>query len=198
MMPRALAVALGIFLSAQGGLFFMDLLPIPSRAARRVESSAAGVQALDAVCKLVLDANDKLLTTPFHMYMTNANPRIQDGKPVSSEMVFAGGERYILFNGKWTSSPLSTDDLKALELRNRANARNRSCQYVRDELVNGENAALYNAHSESEHGKDDSQIWISKSKGLILKQETILDTGANGKSHLSVRYEYGNVQAPKL
>jgi hypothetical protein len=65
--------------------------------------------------------------------------------------------------------------------------------------VNGESAAVYSAHSESEHGKNDNQIWVSKGKGLILRQETDLDTGgANGKSHLAVRYQYGNVQAPKL
>jgi hypothetical protein len=65
--------------------------------------------------------------------------------------------------------------------------------------VNGESAALYSTHEESTHGKTDSQNWVSKSKGLILRQEIDIDTGgATGKSHISSRYEYSNVQAPKL
>jgi hypothetical protein len=89
--------------------------------------------------------------------------------------------------------------MKELAQRNRKNAKNLSCHFVRDEAVNGEGAALYSTHEESEHGKSDNQIWVSKSKGLILRQETDLDTGGvNGKSHSSFRYEYSNVQAPKL
>jgi hypothetical protein len=93
---------------------------------------------------------------------------------------------------------LSTEQMKEMEQRNRKNDENASCHYVRDESVHGESAAIYSTHSESEHGKSDNQIWASKDRGLILRQETDLDTGrTNGKSHLSVRYEYGNVQAPK-
>jgi hypothetical protein len=104
-----------------------------------------------------------------------------------------------MVNGKWSLSPISTDELKQLEQRNRKNAKNLSCHYVRDESVNGQSAAVYSAHSESEHGKDDSQIWLSKSAGLILRQETDLDTGrAGGTIHMSVRYDYRDVQAPKL
>jgi hypothetical protein len=199
MMLRVMAVSFGMILSAHGAVVSAEPPNVFSTTMKRAEMRAAAIPAADSVCKIVLDANDKLLTTPFHMYMTQSNPGIQNGKPISTEMVFAGGARYILYDGKWTTSPMSSDDLKALEARNRANAKNTSCQFVRDETVNGESAALFSAHSESEHGKDDSQIWISKSNGLVLKQETVLDTGgANGKSRLSVRYEYGNVQAPKL
>jgi hypothetical protein len=199
MMPRVMAIAFGMILSAQGAAIAAALTHALPTMTQQAELRVVANPAPDGVCQLVLDANDKLLTTPFHMYMTQTNPVIQNGKPISTEMVFAGGARYILYDGKWTASPMSTEDLKALEARNRANSKNTSCQFVRDESVNGESAALYSAHSESAHGKDDSQIWISKSKGLILRQETVLDTGgANGKSHLSVRYEYGNVQAPKL
>ena len=70
---------------------------------------------------------------------------------------------------------------------------------MRDDPVNGESAALYTTHDDTAHGKSDNQIWVSKSKGLILRQEMDIDTGgANGKTHLSVRYEYSNVQAPRL
>jgi len=86
-----------------------------------------------------------------------------------------------------------------MERRNRDNARNMSCHYLHDETVEGETAALYSTHQETVHGKIDSQTWISKNRGLILRQEIDIETGRpNGKSHMSSRYEYDNVEAPKL
>jgi hypothetical protein len=170
----------------------------PSPANHAVAANAAP-QTTDSTCRAVLDALDKNFTTPYHMYMTQSSAAMPNGKPVSSEMVFAGGSRYVLFNGKWTLSPMSTEEMKAASLKARQNAKILSCHYVKDESVNGETAALFATHGESEHGKDDNQIWISKSKGLILKQETDLDTGAGRpKTHMSVRYEYTNVQAPRM
>jgi hypothetical protein len=43
----------------------------------------------------------------------------------------------------------------------------------------------------------DSQIWISRAKGLPLRQDMDIDVGGkNGKSHSSSRYEYGDVKPP--
>jgi hypothetical protein len=82
---------------------------------------------------------------------------------------------------------------------NRKNLTNASCHVVRDEIVNGESATVYSAHSETQLGIHDSQVWISKSKGVLLRQE--MDTqlaGKSGKSHVSLRIDYNNVQAPKM
>jgi hypothetical protein len=156
-------------------------------------------QTADATCNAVLAALDKNFTVPYHMYMTQTSAALQNGKPMSTEMVYAGGKRYVLFDGKWNVSDISDDDMKAMQLKARQTAKNLSCHYVKDETVNGESAALFATHGESEHGKDDNQIWISKSKGLIVKQETDIDIGAGRpKTHMSVRYEYTNVQAPKM
>lgn len=156
-------------------------------------------QAADSTCQTVLSALDKNFTTPYHMYMTQTGVPLPNGKPISTEMIFAGDKRYILHDGKWTVSPMSTEEMKAASLKARQTAKNLSCHYVKDESVNGESAALFATHGESEHSKDDNQIWISKSKGVIIKQETDIDIG-NGrpKTHMSVRYEYTNVQAPKM
>jgi hypothetical protein len=133
------------------------------------------------------------------MYSSQSTEGVQNGKPMSGEMIFAGGARYVLYSGKWTPSPLSTEELKAMDERNRKNARNVSCHPVRDESVNGERATLYTMHTETPRSKNDDQVWISKSKGLILRQETdLISNSGNGKTHLSSRYEYSNVQAPKL
>jgi hypothetical protein len=159
----------------------------------------AAPQVSDSTCQVVLNALDKNLTTPYHMYMTQTSTALPNGKPISTEMVFAGGSHYVLYDGKWTVSPMSNDEMKAMQLKARQTAKNLSCHYVKDESVNGETAALFSTHGETEHSKDDNQIWISKSKGLILKQETDLDSGGGRpKTHMSVRYDYANVQAPKM
>jgi hypothetical protein len=165
----------------------------------RTRAAIPAPQTADATCNAVLAALDKNFTVPYHMYMTQTSAAIQNGKPMSSEMVFAGGKRYVLYDGKWIVSDISDDDMKAMQLKARQTAKNLSCHYVKDETVNGESAALFATHGESEHGKDDNQIWISKSRGVILKQETDIDIGAGRpKTHMSVRYEYANVQAPKM
>ena len=71
-----------------------------------------------------------------------------------------------------------------------------SCRHVRDEVVNGEAAALYMAHAENEGVKSDAQTWVSKSRGLPLKTEEDIDTGDGDKRHMSIRYDYSNVRPP--
>ena len=72
-----------------------------------------------------------------------------------------------------------------------------TCRYLREEVVGGEAAAVYSAHSENEDVKSDGQVWISK-KGLPLREELDIDIGDPSKIHHSVRYEYSNVQAPPM
>jgi hypothetical protein len=43
--------------------------------------------------------------------------------------------------------------------------------------VNGEAAAVYSQHVETENDKMDVQVWISKSKGLPLREELDVDVG---------------------
>jgi hypothetical protein len=58
-------------------------------------------------------------------------------------------------------------------------------------------AAVYSTHDVSSKGVVDSQIWISRAKGLPLRQDMDIDVGGkNGKSHSSSRYEYGDVKPP--
>jgi hypothetical protein len=74
-----------------------------------------------------------------------------------------------------------------------------TCGLVRDELVNGEASTLSSAHKQTPDVKNDSQIWISKSKGVPVKIEMDMDAGgADGDSHRSIRYEYTNVHAPAV
>lgn len=151
--------------------------------------------AQDPACNVPFSAFDKTIITPSHSYMT----RTASGKdrPENGEQIFAGGIRYIKASDKWMKSPLTTQELQEQERQNRQNTKENSCRYVREESVQGESAAVYYTHSKTEDFTSDAQIWISKSRGLILRVEEDMDTGGEaGKSHLSTRYEYSNVQAP--
>jgi hypothetical protein len=147
-----------------------------------------------ADCKVVFDATDKLLTTPYHLYMTRPG-FTKDAKPQTDELISVGGAHYVFSRGAWKKSPMSIEDLQKQVQENRKNAKNMACSHVRDEAVNGEAAAVYKAHAETEDMKSDALVWISRSKGLILRQEEDLDDSGE-KRHMSLRYEYTNVSAP--
>src|SRR5271154_4191248 len=63
--------------------------------------------------------------------------------------------------------------------------------------ASGEGAAVYAVHSENDDIKSDGTVWISR-KGLPLRQEMDIDVDDPSKTHHSIRYEYGNVQAPPI
>jgi len=75
---------------------------------------------------------------------------------------------------------------------------NFTCLYVRTNWSMVKTAGLYSTHAETADQKSDGQIWISKTRGLPLRQEMDIDTGGKArKNHNSMRYEYGNVQPPQ-
>jgi hypothetical protein len=138
-------------------------------------------------CKLVLDAAIKVFDTPTHAYLTMD----LSGKPQTGESIYTGGVVYAKYDGKWSSGG-TTKEIKELAEKSRQ-ANKTTCQYLKDELVNGEMAAVYSVHEVSPKSTSDSKTWISKAKGLPLRSET--DMGGT-KSHVSLRYEYSNVKPP--
>jgi len=147
-------------------------------------------------CKVAFEANDKLITTPHHGFTTRSAVSKAD-EPEPMEDTFVGGVYYIQYRGKWIKSPMTAEQRKQQQEENRKNAKNTSCRHLRDEPVNGEAAAVYKVHSETEDTKADSLIWISNSKGLILREEEDLDAGGD-RMHMVTRFEYSNVTAPKV
>jgi hypothetical protein len=139
-------------------------------------------------CKLVLDAMTKLFDTPTHAFLTmNVG-----GKPQTGESIYAGGSVYAKYEGKWITEA-TTKEMKELDEKNRQNNKT-TCRYLKDEPVNGEMAAVYSVHSVHEaspKSTSDSKTWISKAKGLPLRTDTDMEG-----SHISMRFEYGNVKPP--
>ena len=138
-------------------------------------------------CKLVLDGMIKLFDTPTHAYVTMDIA----GKPQTGESIYAGGLVYAEYNGKWIAGG-TTKEIKEIAEKNRQNNKT-TCRYLKDEPVNGEMAAVYSVHEVSPRSTSDSKTWISKAKGLPLRSDIDLE---GGKSHISTRYEYGNVRPP--
>ena len=152
----------------------------------------------DPACKPVADAGRKVNLTPNHSYSTTV-AGYNKNQPENSEMISTGGLNgaiYVMVKGKWTRTRLTPGDMVGDKKESEVTAKN-TCRYLRDESVNGEAAAVYSSHSVSEVGTADTTIWISKSRGLILRQDMDMDVGGSmGKVHRTMRYDYANVQPP--
>ncbi|MEI9970731.1 MAG: hypothetical protein WDO73_01035 [Ignavibacteriota bacterium] len=158
--------------------------------------AAAPAFAVDPTCKLLADANAKIYAIPTHMYSTET-ASYTGGKTRATELIYLNDVTYISIGGKWTLSKTSSKQMAEMHKDAAAEHPHAVCRMVRVEAVNGEAATLYSMHEEVESAKVDSEIWLSKSRGVPLKVEMDTDVGgAAGKSHRSLRYEYTNVQAP--
>ena len=63
-----------------------------------------------------------------------------------------------------------------------------TCSYLRDETVDGQAAAVYREQYQSKTGSTDAQIWISKSSGLLLREEQDGNVIGKGKGHIAYRW----------
>jgi hypothetical protein len=155
-------------------------------------------------CQPVLDAMNKVFATPSHIYRT-MTPVSKDvskrrtGDTTYSETIYVGESAYTKGVGSWRRSGATVEQVKKLEEGNIKSSKY-TCRYLRDEPVNGEPAAVYSTHSEREDLgiRSDGQIWISKSRGLPLRQELeITESGDKPEvNHHSMRYGYTNVRPP--
>jgi len=138
-------------------------------------------------CQVVFGATSKIFDTPAHAYVTMN----MGGTTQTAESIYVAGAMYTKVDGKWSPSQISMKEMKELDQKNKQTNKT-TCRYLKDEAVNGEVAAVYSVHEQTPRGTSDSQIWISKAKGLPLRSEQDL----SAKNHISTRYEYGSVKAP--
>lgn len=158
--------------------------------------------AAQSGCQVVDDAMNKVMTVPTHIY-TAMTPILRNGSTpppsdtIRNETIYVGGAAYLKVSGKWFRSEWTLQRVMKQEQENRQQSKF-TCRYLRDESINGEPAAVYNTHFERAHpeAKSDGQIWISKGKGLPLRDEMDIDAGDGMKNHHSTHYEYTNVQPP--
>lgn len=63
-----------------------------------------------------------------------------------------------------------------------------TCDYLRDEAVGGQAAAVYRERYQAPSGSTDATIWIFKSTGRVLREEQDGDIPGKGKGHISYRW----------
>ena len=155
----------------------------------------ASAQKTPAACQPLIDAARKTILTPNHLYETEGSGRRGDNAR-SVETISTGGATYVQMNGTWRRSPMTPKQAAAQMDTNVATATVYTCTHVGDESVAGTATAVYTSHTENEGVKADARTWVAKSSGLFLRTEEDVDTGGGDKRHMSIRYEYTNVQAP--
>lgn len=144
-------------------------------------------------CQILANAVGKLAATPTHIYATTVN-KGSDNKPTTTEMIYAKGAVYMKVGGNWMRTKLTPQELATQE---RDKQQKGSCHYLKDESIGGETAAVYSERSES--GEAQAQVWVSKSNGLLLHEEMDIGSGGHGSTtHISMRYEYANVEVPRI
>ena len=156
-------------------------------------SFTVSARAADS-CQPVFDALTKLITTPSHSYTTST--AVNGGKQRTGETIMTQGKKYIRGNGKWMDSRVTTAEVLEHERENEKNSK-ATCQLVRSETITGASAVVYSLHREPQSFKEDSQVWISNSTGMPLREEQDVDMGGEiGKQHNSARFEYDKGQPP--
>ena len=122
-------------------------------------------------------ASLKMEATPYHMYFVDRAKAVEaenGGKPKTGEAISVGGAMYLLSHGKWVKSPLSLAAMNAK--RDKHDWTKDRCTHLLDESVNGEAASVWRAHVVTEMSAVDTDMWISKSRGLTLKANSSIFT----------------------
>jgi hypothetical protein len=170
-----------------------------------VSFSALCAHADPAACRAELfAASQKSLVAPSHTYVSQVlGPK---GLVSKSEMISVGNKSYDkldsmnlgsmkLADDGWTVSRVSPQEMAKLMRDSYRDAekdiKNYQCAHVRDETIDGVAAGVYVEHAETDNATSDTQTWISKSQGLIVKSTT-----KAGDSTMTISYVYTNVQAP--
>ncbi len=158
-----------------------------------VMEQAVTARAADS-CQPIFDALTKVATTPSHSYTTTT--AVNGGNAAEAETIFANGQKYIRVRGKWMRISVTSQDVLEQEKEKEEKGKS-SCQLLRSDSVNGEAAKIYSMHREYDEVKEDGQMWVSTSTGLLLRAEEDVDNRGNKKrEHRSTRFEYSNVQPP--
>ena len=115
--------------------------------------AAPCVMAADS-CQHIFDALTKVVTNPSHSYTIST--AVNGGKATEAETIFANGQKYIRARGKWMRLPVTSQDVLEQEREKQEHGKS-TCQFLRNESVNGEAAMLYSVHREYDEVKEDGR-----------------------------------------
>ena len=167
-------------------------------AAFALSLAAVGPVAAQSVsCKNFASAMIKQAVTPYHAYMSTTAGYNQ-GKTEQSEVISTADAMYVQVHGKWRRSPFTAQKVKDMQKEAADSvSRNYTCTRIGSESLNGVSTTRYHVKGRNEAGEIVEDIWLA-SNGLVQRVDMDMDVGggAMGKSHSTMRYEYGNVQAP--
>lgn len=144
--------------------------------------------ALADDCDTVLNASFASAKTPYSATMTRTDPK---GKGTTTKVIYTGATMYLQVQGQWHGVPITAQEMmdQAKEARKTTKE---TCKRLGDENIGGEATAVYSSHAESDMGKSDSRIWISKSRGLPIKTEIRVGGGETIVEMIT----YGTVKPP--
>ena len=174
-------------------------LRLVAAAGALVLCGGAPLRAQGAECTSSFAASSKLYDRPVHAYIIDSaqtDARLHGGHPSVSESIWTGTVDYVQVRGKWRKSPVDVAEMRK-SLKDASTKVKATCSHLRDERVNGEPAAVWRIHSVTEVGTSDTDVWISRNSGMLLKSDSHMDVGGTlGKSHIVSRYDYTNVRPP--
>ena len=172
---------------------FMGKFAVATSLALAVTASAPSLAA-EGSCKVVFDAIAKQVMTPNHEYMIQTEGA-DKAKREQREVINTGTAQYFLVGGEWHTMKETPKETLQRERDNEASS-NVTCRYLRDESVEGVNAAVFSEHSKADTGESNALVWIAKGNSMPVREEVDMDAGNPGARHLEVRIVYSNVQAP--
>lgn len=171
------------------------LAPVALCAAILLSSPGQASAAEDSGgCARVHRALENVLTTPAHVYTkeTSSMRGITE-----SETIYLDGKVYVLTKGRWTLSPVSAVQMRETQRQSRKHA-TLSCKLAGEQTLEDRPVVVYTSSQRTSDSRVESKLWIDKASGLLLKQEEDMTASDENTVHRSVRYDYGNVTAPKL
>lgn len=161
-------------------------------------TSSVANPLVDAACRATRRATEKLLHTPHHSFRYTSAAAPDNEAAPESEMIVLNRDTFVrLPNGGWQKG-VSVGELENAFRERLAHARDFSCHYVRDEVLKGEITALYVTREVSAIGTNDTTVWISKARGLIVQSETDNHLGGEHVIHVSIRHDYVDIHVPQL
>ena len=128
--------------------------------------------------------------------MAGAAKTLGMDKPMVVEQYNTGATTYLFTpkDGKWSSMPSDAFSSAVSSEEYKQQMQKTECSVLLLESVDGEPAAIFQAVN-ADSGST-TKAWISQTSGLVLRTEIDIDAGRGTKTHVSMSYDYKDIQLP--